>query len=273
MKSLARSLGLLFFASVGLADQPESEKLAARELRELGLHVFIDLDSGRVDEVNGNGNERLTDADFTRVADLPMLTDLSLERTAIGDSGLKHVAGLTNLEWLNLYRTNVGDAGLENFVGLEKLQQLPIGETRVTDAGLPRIAKLKSLIYLGLRGNAITDAGLADLEGMTELTGLHLGQTEVSDRGLKGLNKLVNLERLWLHDTAVTNDGVQQLLANLSSLRELHLQRTRLTIDAIRELREAHPDCRIFYESDPVSSQSTESPSRPDQQPEPSAQP
>lgn len=264
MKRLATALALPVLA---LAEQPESEKQAARQLRDLGVYVFIDLESGRPNNVSANGNDKITDADLKPLAELPMLTDLSFEQTEIGDAGLAHAAGLTRLEWLNLFRTKVTDAGLAHLARLENLQQLPIGETAVTDAGLPRIAKLKNLIYLGLRGNAITDAGVAELEGLTNLTGLHLGETKISDRALESVAKLKNLERLWLHDTAVTNDGVPQLLAALPKWRELHLQRTKLTIDVVKSLRKKFPECEIFYESDLVNPQSTESPSKPGPQP------
>ncbi len=244
------------------AETPEEEVHAAKALRSLGGHVFLDLKSGRVGEINLSGNERVTDATLAAVASCSALTDLSLESTAVGDAGLARLAGLSRLEWLNLYRTRITDRALKTLGAMPSLTHLPLGETAVTDQGVASLCGLPKLRYLGLRGNRITDAASKELGKLRTLTGLHLGETGVSDVALPHLARLPKLEELWLHDTAVTDAGLRAWREpdnRPPALRRLHLQRTRTSAKAIEALRKAWPDCRIFWESDPESGPHTNS--------------
>ena len=239
------------------AETPESELRSSGELRALGGSVFLDLKSGRVSEVNLNGNEKVTDETLGLVSSFSALTDLSLESTKVGDRGVARLAELRRLEWLNLYRTKVTDAALKTLSGIPSLTHLPLGETAVTDKGIAWLAKLPDLQYLGLRGNRISDAAMEDLVTLKSLTGLHLGGTEVTDKALPRLAELPNLEELWLSDVTISNAGIRLWLKAESrppALKRLHLQRTQTTVEAIKALRESWLDCEIFWESDPVSS-------------------
>lgn len=241
---------LLLSVCAATSEQPTTEVEAARKIRGLDGRALLNLETGRISEINLNGNARVTDETMALVAACPEITDLNLEATGIGDAGLQEIAGLERLEWLNLYRTRVSDAGLEIVGHFARLQQLPIGETRITDAGLVHLAGLRNLRYLGLRGTAVTDAGVKHLEPLTNLTGLHLGQTRVTDRALHSLENLTKLEKLWLHDTPVTGGPLRRLLGKLPVLKELHIERTHLEMAEVRQLRETFPNCRISYEKD-----------------------
>lgn len=238
------------------AETPESEVRASKELRALGGSVFLDLKSGHVSEVNLNGNEKVVDETLRLISSFSELTDLSLESTNVGDRGVAHLAELRRLEWLNLYRTKITDAALETLSGIPSLTHLPIGETAVTDKGVALLVKLPGLQYLGLRGNRISDAAIADLVKLKSLTGLHLGETEVTDKALPSLAELPKLEELWLSDTSISDAGIRFWLKaekRPPALKRLHLQRTQTTVRVVKALREAWPDCEIFWESDPVA--------------------
>ncbi len=229
----------------------DAETQAARKLRDIGVSVFLDFQTGHVKEVNATGNERLRDEHLALLSHFLELTDLSLEDTATTDAGLAHLARLPKLEWLNLYRTGVGDEGLRAVGRIPSLTHLPAGETQVTDKGLKALSNLEHLQYLGLRSDAITDAGVAQIvaDHADSLTGLHLGQTFITDEALPDLAKLTRLEELYLHDTAVTDAGLQTL-ETFTSLKKLHLQRTQTSAHAISQLRSALPTCEIYWESD-----------------------
>jgi Leucine-rich repeat (LRR) protein len=225
------------------------EQTAASALRKKGVAVHLDLPSGRIREVNANRNDQITATDLAHVAKFSELTDLSLESTVIGDDALALISNLTKIEWLNLYRTKVSDAGLVYLSGFSQLQQLPVGETQVTDAGLSALVNLKKLHYLGLRGNRISDRGAIILQDFTSLKSLHLGSTAVTDAAIDSLIKLTDLEALWLHDCAITDVGLRKL-AKFKSLKKLYIQRTKTTAAEVEFLREALPECRIFWEAD-----------------------
>lgn len=245
--------GCLALAVVGFStansEDENSESVAARSLRDLGGQVFLNLKTGRVSEVNLNGNQKLADADLDQVARFSEMTDLSLEQTSIGDDGIARLAALEKLEWLNLFRTRITDESLKTLSRMKSLTHLPLGETRLSDRGLTHLAELPRLEYLGLRGNRITDKGIPSIARIGTLTGLHLGGTNITDMTLDSLSKLKKLEELWLFDTAITDAGLEKL-ARLKSLKRLHLQRTSTTAAGIRDLRATLPQTRIFWESE-----------------------
>ena len=82
----------------------------------------------------------VTDAGLKQLAGLP-LKKLHLERTKIGDEGLKHLKGATQLTYLNLYGTQVTDAGLKHIKSLPKLEKLYVWKSKVTDAGIAALQK------------------------------------------------------------------------------------------------------------------------------------
>ena len=73
----------------------------ADKLRAIGGGVFTK--GGVVAEINLN-RSKISDDQLKLVAGFEHLTDLSLEQTKIGDTGLAHLTGLAKLEWLNLYK-------------------------------------------------------------------------------------------------------------------------------------------------------------------------
>lgn len=180
------------------------ERVAA-QFRTLGGTVF--LKEGVIVEVVLNGC-RIVDTDLRGLRGLQEITDLSLERTPIGDEGLKHVAELNRLEWLNLFLTQVSDDGLAHLKKLRRLERLPIGGTRVTDAGLKILSDLPCLKYLGLRGTRISDQGMTALASMKGLTELNLSDTAVGDVGLEALRSLKSLRVLYLGSTSTTEAGI-----------------------------------------------------------------
>ena len=220
---------------------------AIAELRAVGAIVFSDSKSKVVTEVSANGNEEIRDSHLRLIARFTAATDVSLEKTRVGDAGVRQLKGLRKLEWLNLFQTQVGDAGLKELSEIDSLKLLPIGGTRVTNAGLEHAGEMEQLEYLGLRGNAIDDRGMVHLGGLANLKGLHLGETGVGDLGLKRIAALGKLEQLWLHDTAVSDASVE-LLSRFKKLRQLDVRRTNVSAEGARRLRMMLPRCNVKYE-------------------------
>lgn len=75
---------------------------------------------------------------------LKVLKDLSieklhLERTKVGDAGLKHLANQEELVYLNIYDTQVTDAGLEHLKKLKNLKSLYVWKSKVTEEGMKKL--------------------------------------------------------------------------------------------------------------------------------------
>ena len=226
------------------AEKLERDQQRVKQLKQLGATVFSQ--QGEVVEVNAN-RTKITDQDLALLADFTQMTDLSLEKTTIGDAGIAHLGNLRRLEWLNLFQTRISDNSLQLLARIGSLQHLPIGETNVTDAGLVHVGKMKQLEYLGLRGNDVTDDGVKHLQNLVRLKGLHLGETRISDAGLMHLQGMTRLQKLWLDKTPVTNNAIPRL-ARLTRLRELHLAKTKVTSDGAERLRSLLPRCAVLFD-------------------------
>jgi hypothetical protein len=58
-------------------------------------------------------------------------------------------------------------------------------------------------------------------------------------------DEMTKLRKLWLNDTAVS-DGAIRLLAELKSLRELHVEGSKITAEGVATLRRRMPACEIL---------------------------
>ena len=220
---------------------PRTREERIRQLKRLDATVFFQ--GNHVIEVNAN-RTAVRNKDLQCLSDFVHMTDLSLEETTVGDSGLSHLNCLQSLEWLNLYRTQIGNDGLKQISKLRNLRHLPVGETKVTDAGLAHLTDMNQLLHLGLRGNMVTNDGVKHLRKLTGLTGLHLGETQVTDAGLKYLSQMTDLQSLWLNKTNISDSSIA-VLGLLKSLRQLNVTDTDFTNDGIRQLDRLLPQCRI----------------------------
>ena len=63
---------------------------------------------------------------------------------------MSSVAQLTNLKWLSLEQTAVTDTGIAELEGLQQLETLLLNGITITDAALESLKKLKSLRLLDL---------------------------------------------------------------------------------------------------------------------------
>jgi hypothetical protein len=196
---------------------PESETIDT--LKRQGVKVFES--DGHVKELVANQLE-LQDDDLHWFGWLPLVTDISLEHTAITDKGIAHLAACDRLEWLNLWQTAIGDEGLKVIGGFKRLQHLPIGGTNITDEGMHHLRDLKDLIYLGLRETRIGDAGLRHLTGLTQLESLNLMETPVTDASIP-------------------------ILLGLEKLKTLRLEGCRISPAGVARLRSEMPQCLIVY--------------------------
>jgi hypothetical protein len=212
-----------------------NEKEATDAIVRLGGHVYPS--SGEVDF----GWTKVTDSALRYVESFPEVQSLSLIDTQVTDAGLMHVKRLKHLQNLNLYGTKVSDDGLKNLSSLSQLLHLNLNNTRVTDAGLAHLKGLVALQTLGIINTEVTDAGLEHLKGLNQLKDLDLKGTKITDAGLEQLKGLKQLESLDLGNTKVTDVGLQSV-NTLPRLGRLYVDKTRVTAEAVKRLKQTHPD-------------------------------
>lgn len=193
---------------------------------------------------------RIGDRHLQRLAPLPQLTRLNLNRNPVSDLGGRELRRATRMELLELSETGITDETLAVLASLPKLRQLSLNKTDVTDAGasamlremrrplerleandtgvgddsLRELALRHSrLVSLSLSSTRVTDAGLADLSKLENLKSLALQRTDVTDAGIRRLQNCRRLDTLSLCETRVTDAGLADLLPELVELKLLHL--------------------------------------------------
>lgn len=167
------------------ATAPADEATAAAAFEKLGGSITrYDAAPGKpVIAVHLDGT-RVTDADLKGLKAFKELDRLKLDKTDVGNAGLKEIEGLANLRWLGLDYTKVTDDGLKSVAALAGLKRLSLQRAGVTNAGLKHLAGMKEMEVLVLTGTKVTDDGLDALKGLARLQELYLYQTEVTEAGL-----------------------------------------------------------------------------------------
>jgi serine/threonine-protein kinase len=118
-----------------------------------------------------------------------------------------------------------GDDDLRMLVDLPRLQSLYVGYTQITDAGMEHVGRIASLHGLGCGGNKLTAKGLIPLAN------------------------LKNLGFLDLNNCPLVTDEIFEHLMKMPNLRQLNLERTGVTPEAVERFRVARPECVVRYES------------------------
>ena len=188
----------------------------------------------------------VTDADLAQLPGYPSLSYLVIGEARIGKAGFKHFSALGSMEVLRLDHLKTTDDPVEHVAGLKKLREVMLVDCPITDKSLVTLAKFKGLEHLDLSMTKITDKGIAELQPLSKLRRLELAWTSVTDSGLELLaTNHPLLEELGLTRTKISEKGLQHL-RRLVHLKSLALRRTDLSDEAVRELRKALPNTRIY---------------------------
>jgi hypothetical protein len=88
-------------------------------------------------------------------------------------------------------------------------------------------------------------SGLAFVRTLPRLKLLNVGGTEISDAGLQYISELPDLESLVLSRTYVTEEGLLRLLPQMNSLRDVNLDKYRISEQCASRLRTLMPTVTI----------------------------
>ena len=92
----------------------------------------------------------------------------------------------------------------------------------VGNGDLAAIARHLHLQTLWLTKTGVTDAGLADLQPLRQLRVLGLARTGITDAGLKHLAAIKSLREIWIYPTKVSEDAVDDLKTALPGVRVIY---------------------------------------------------
>jgi hypothetical protein len=92
----------------------------------------------------------------------------------------------------------------------------------VGNGDLAAIARHPHLQTLWLTKTGVTDAGLADLQPLRQLRVLGLARTGITDAGLKHLASIKSLREIWIYPTKVSEEAVDELKVALPGVRVIY---------------------------------------------------
>jgi uncharacterized membrane protein len=113
------------------------------------------------------------------------------------------------------------------------------------DAWEALLAAGEEVVELDLQDAAVDDAAVAELGKLPGLNRLRLSRNQLTDRGVAALAGLPRLEHLNLYGNAGVTDASMDVLAGLSSLRQLYVWQTGVTDEGIARLRQRRPDLEV----------------------------
>lgn len=152
----------------GLISVPADVPLLCRFAPDTFVEV-VEIDSRR---------RVLDDLTIEPIASFPFLKRLYLNRTEIGNDGLKYIGNLKRLQRLSLWNTDVTDEGMKTLQGCVRLEAIDLHNTGVSDIGLRHLAGIPTLREVIL-GDAVHGAGLGVIAKLQQLDFLDLSRTQV----------------------------------------------------------------------------------------------
>jgi hypothetical protein len=224
-------------ASAGDADIGKLLKARGAEVTEK---------KGVVVSVTIKDASKLTDDDFRQLARLGHLNMLSLS-DGLNDARLGQLAALDSLEYLQTNLAQITDDGVKPLARLKNLKNLKFFHPgkAFTGAGLAHLIDMPNLERLTVAGSlAFNDDGMAAVARLTRLKEFrtwHAGGTNEGVKKLKDLKNLKSLhlgQRLTYKQPACPNDDTLALLADLQALESLQLDEARLSLAALRQLKQ-----------------------------------
>lgn len=121
-----------------------------------------------------------------------------------------------------------------------ELRSLPL-----SDEGLKSLMAKVKLVGLDVSGSEISDRGLLEfVTAESRLRLLDLSFTRISDEGLKAVASQSEIRHISLINCRVTDCGIASL-TRLTRLREIYLTKTSVSSQAVEQLRQKLPTCRI----------------------------
>jgi Leucine-rich repeat (LRR) protein len=255
----------LFLTGTSVTDEGVAQLASCRALRELSLSQtrVTAMGVGALSRLPALQRLYLADTEIGRdgtrlAASCAGLTHLSLQGVQLADDDLSLLKRLGRLEWLDLSGTPLTDAAAVHLNQFTELRQLNVARTGLSDAGLEELqTALASCLVTGDPPNPqrlaarwiITNKGAVTLDSgpLTKIESLPRDACRVLAIDLAELDKLnpadiaaqvaacPDLVSLKLSDTKL---GAADLacLADLSSLREVHLANLPVTDAALAHL-------------------------------------
>ncbi len=150
-------------------------------------------------------------------------------------------------------------------VSLGKIERIVDGERHIMLNGWDGdsytfLRTVPDAVVLQMANADVTDETLDVLANMPKLRELDLNDSSVTDLGLAKLAKLPSLETLRLRGTKITDEGFRQHLMESSTLKQLDLRETAVTLEIVEQWKAGGESRRAFASAIPVTSETQPQP-------------
>lgn len=250
----------------------ELARMSQLELLDLTDCLITSEGIGRLQSLPKLKNLSLSgigDREVEKIGQFPALAALSLQNVSITEEGYRPVANLKRLKEFSLIKAASADGALVALADAKELAKLRIkstqirsetwktlkdrfrnvlsldlGETKTDDEAIAWIATLPKLEDLNLLRTPITRAGIQSLSAK-RLKKLNVDDCSgMDDSAVDEIAKMKSLEFLHVGKTKITDVGLAKL-ARLESLKDLILNDTQVSDEAVRKLQQSLPMVKI----------------------------
>jgi hypothetical protein len=201
---------------------------------------------GEVVAVAFKNNTGLSPADYAPLHKLPHLKSLSCG-IGIDDAALKALAGLPALETFSTNGMAATDEGMASLASIKTLTSIAFFHPgkKFTGTGLAALVNLPKLERLTVAGSAeFADEGMAAVAKLTQLREFRTWHSGVTIEGVRKLRTLKDVrsimlgQRLAYTPPACVSDEAVAVLAGMKSLEMLSVSEARLSLPALKGLKQ-----------------------------------
>ncbi len=216
----------------------------------LGITPFLERNAGRRLESLGaevKGQPRIAGDTATdrEIASVQLNTDQMIVEAA------NSLEALPNLKALYLF-PGVTDRGVRALsqLNLPDDVSLDIFAANVTDDGFESLRNCRWPFALGLHGRTLSSRVVVAVSKLRQVKVLLLvnegpgKRPRITDDALRAVGTMTQLEKLMIIGTDITGDGLRSL-SGLTNLRTLLLKNTQASQQAVNDLQELLPECKI----------------------------
>jgi hypothetical protein len=227
-----------------------------RGASDAGIEQLAALDS--LKKVNLWGDD-VTDKSMSVLAHIKSLENLEIMSRNVTDAGIEKLSQCLRLKSLGLQNTPITEAALSNLSKIKTLTGLSFWHTNINGKGLSFLKELPKLTDLSFMS-----------ENFAEDSTLHIGQVKTlkvlrlqyigfdllknlsfvvqsphrllfTDAGMAHFGKLKSLEHLYINDCPNITDEGLKYYEGISSLKDLRLDKSKITMAGVARLKEKIP--------------------------------
>lgn len=151
-------------------------RMAYSNVSDDDLTALTDLPLSRLELTGTN----ITSRGIANLGNLPVLSAVQLDETAIDDEALKSLSQRKSLQEISVAGTKIGDDGIRYLASLPELESLSVMGTEVTDRATTAIEQIKSLKRIKAWGTKMSEPTKVWLHDKYPPVSEHEGENETS---------------------------------------------------------------------------------------------